>query len=118
LKLIEWYTAIPTLYLPQFCLLNEHMVGKHLWLCCQNYGPLASHNCFSFESFYGYLVRLKSGSTPYSSKMMFTVGYHQALQCAASKSGICNDIWQGKLMEKVGVPIQIVQNKYVYLYLI
>ena len=34
-KLQTWYNQIPELYSPSFCLLNEHMVGVHLWQCCE-----------------------------------------------------------------------------------
>jgi hypothetical protein len=110
-KLQTWYNQIPELYSPSFCLLNEHMVGVHLWQCCENYGPLASHNCFAFESFYGHLVKLKNPNASYSTKMLFSLGHYQILQYIGNKTGIGNDTWQGKIMEKIGISVKQVQNK-------
>jgi len=108
----NWYQQLPVLYSPQICLLNEHMVGKHLWKCCKNYGPLVSHNCFAFESFYGYLVKLKGHNSNYTKSILFTIGHYHLQQLIASESGIKNDTWQGKLMEKVGINVKEIVNKY------
>ena len=90
-------------------------MGKHLWRTCLNYGPLSTHSYFPFESFYGDIIKLKSGTAFYQTNMMFASGYHQAATQLADKSNITNSTWQGRLMEKIGVPIQIIQNKYVYI---
>jgi len=111
LQLSNWYEDIKNLYLERFCLLNEHIVGKHLWLSCLNYGPLSTHSCFSFESYYGDMIRLKSGTVAYQTAMLFTTGYQQALIQMADQCSIPNNTWQGKILEKMGVPVQIIQNK-------
>src|SRR5687768_10916768 len=114
-QLHDWYQAIPQLYEEKFCLINEHLVGGHLWWTCANYGPLSTHNCFSFESYYGQLVRLKSGSTPYQSRMLFTIGHHHAMKYLTTTNIVNNSTWQGQIMEKIGVPIRIIQNKYSFI---
>ena len=95
----------------KFCLLNEHLIGEHLWKSCENYGPLSTHSCFSFESYYGDMIRLKSGTVPYQTAMLFTTGYQQSLISISEQCSITNDTWHGQILEKIGVPIQIVQNK-------
>ena len=107
----KWYGGIEKLYLARFCLLNEHLVGKHLWKICLRYGPLSTHSCFCFESFYGDLVKLKSGTMPYQTAMLFTTGYEQAIIALTEKCSIGNDTWQGKILEKLEVPVKLVQNK-------
>ena len=87
------------------------MVGIHLWQCCDNYGPLASHNCFAFESFYGHLIKLKNSNAFYSTKMLFALGHYQLLQYITEKSGIGNDTWQGQIMEKMDITVKKIQNK-------
>jgi len=114
-NLDEWYQQIPSLYIDRFCKINEHLVGKHLWKTCQDFGPLSTHSCFAFESFYGDLIKLKSGTIPYQKTMLFTTGYQQTLTQLAVKSKLTNDTWQGHILEKLEVPIQLIQNKYVYL---
>ena len=106
-----WYKDIPTLYLARFCLLNEHIVGEDLWKNCKNYGSLSTHSCFPFEFFYGDLIKLKNGTVSYQTAMIFTSGYHQALIYFTQQSNITNATWQGKLMEKIEVPIEIVEQK-------
>ena len=90
------------------------MVGKHLWQCCDNYGPLISHNCFAFESFYGHLIKLKNSNASYSTKMLFALGHHHISQYITSKIELGNDTWQGKIMENMGILIRQIQNKYFY----
>ena len=99
------------MYLPRFCLLNEHLVERHLWKVCLRYRPLCTHSCFCFESYYGDLVKLKSGTMPYQTEMLFTTEYKQAMIALTEKCSITNDTWQGKILEKLGVSVKVVQNK-------
>jgi hypothetical protein len=36
----DWIDNYPNLYQPEHCLINEHMIGTHLYYCCLALGPL------------------------------------------------------------------------------
>lgn len=43
--------------------------------------------------------------------MMFATGHYTALKYLITESSITNNTWLGKIMEHIGVPLKIVQNK-------
>ena len=48
---------------------------------------------------------------PYQTAMLFTTEYEQAMIALTEKCSITNDTWQGKILEKLEVPVKVVQNK-------
>ena len=56
-------------------------------------------------------MKLKNPNASYSTKMLFSLGHYQILQYIGNKTGIENDTWQGKIMEKIGISVKQVQNK-------
>jgi hypothetical protein len=107
----SWYEQLSTLYGPQCCLINEHMTGCHLTNSVKNYGPLCVHNAFSFESFYGYILSLKSGTHTYQNHILQINGWHMMSKHLLYSSKITNENRIGKLLEKIGVDVQQIVNK-------
>jgi hypothetical protein len=59
------------------------------------------------KSFYGDLIKVKSGTHLYQEQMLFTNGYHIMLSKLQQENVVSNATREGKLLQKLGVPVQI-----------
>jgi hypothetical protein len=110
--LLEWYQGISTLYSSDYALINEHVLGVHLISLCQHFGPLYAHNCFAFESFYGSLLKWKSGTHMLQTQMLHMNGYITANKYVAQSQQITNASLLGELLEDMNIPVQIEKDRY------
>ena len=103
--LSQWYEQYPILYGRSYCLLNEHMVGKHLWKSALYWGPLNLHCNYYFESYFGSMLKLRSGNQQYQSQLLLPNLYGPVLQHLLYIYPTDNSSIEGKLLEKLGVPV-------------
>jgi hypothetical protein len=87
------------------------LVEDHLYTSCLLYGPLFGHNCFPFESYYGDLLDMRSGTHHYQTQLLFLSGQEQMINYLAKYLKYGNNTWQGKLLEKIDIPIEKIVDK-------
>jgi tRNA isopentenyl-2-thiomethyl-A-37 hydroxylase MiaE len=92
--------------------MNEHLVGEYLWKSCENFGPLTVHSCFSFESFYGELLKVKRGTHHYQQQMLTMNGIHNAMQHVINYSEVDNSSPEGKFLEQLGIQVKFKSSIY------
>lgn len=110
-KLLLWYKGIGELYGNFASLINEHILALHLVPLCERFGPLYSHNCFAFESYYGVLLKSKSGTHHMQEQMLHISGYSKAIQFTTEHLQISNETPIGYLLQQLDIPVTIVQNR-------
>lgn len=110
-----WYYGITQLYGPHYSLINEHILAVHLTELCKRFGPLYSHNCFAFESFYGGLLNCKSGTHQMQHQMLNINGYTNAIRFTGEALQIKNDTPIGSLLQDLGVPVVIMTERYKFI---
>ena len=102
-----WYKGIPELYGQSYSLINEHILALHLIPLCKRFGPLYSHNCFAFESFYGTLLHYKSGTHHIQQQMLQINGITNAIRYTTERLQISNESPVGSLLQDLDVPVII-----------
>jgi hypothetical protein len=70
------------------------------------FGPIWTRTCFAFESFYGNLIRMKSGTQYEQSHMMLSSAYYLAAKHL--KRMLKQDTWKYEriLLHRIGVEVE------------
>jgi hypothetical protein len=93
-----WYHDWPELYLDDQTHLNIHICGVHMWRLVLRFGPLWSHSAFALESYYGSLVKKRSGTHKYQSQMLHIVEFTRLLFHSIYKWNYNNTSVSGQLL--------------------